>query len=203
MCYKAIDLVYAIDISGSIGKTGGRTDPDNINYMIQFINSLVKGFTISSANAHIALLTFNDEVKIHTHLTDQKEIFDEQTNHVRDYCCSGRGATSLALEISNEIFKGNQRHNISAKALVLLTDGSCNSNNIRRCSEIRDVAQRLKNSGVNILTVGIRLRRTDEEQLITIASDPEKDYFPVQTFADLQDIEQRVVNQLYQGISYI
>ena len=203
MCYKAIDLVFAIDITRSIGRAAEGPDPDNINYIIQFINSLVQSFTISSLNAHVGLLTFNTEVKIHTNLTDQKEIFDEQLKLVRDYCCSGRGATSLALERSNEIFKGTPRQNISAKALVLLTDGFCSSNNIRRCSEIRNVAQRLKNSGVNILTVGIRLTRTAKEELITIASDPEKDYFPVQTFADLQDIEQGMVNRLYQGINYI
>ena len=194
MCYKAIDLVFAIGITCSVGRIAEGPDPDNINYVMQFINSLVQSFTISSLNAQVGLLTFNTEVKIHTNLTDQKEIFDEQLKHVRDYCCSGRGATSLALERSNEIFKGTPRQNISAKALVLLTDGSCNSNNIRKFPEIRNVALRLKNSGVNILTVSIGLTRTTKEELITIASDPEKYYFPVQTFADLQDIEQEIVN---------
>ena len=161
LCYKAIDLVFAIDITGSIGRIAEGPDQDDINCIIQFINSLVQSFTICSVNAHVGLLTFNTEVKIHTHLTDQKEIFDEQLKNVRDYCCSGKGATSLALQIPNEIFKGTPRQNISAKALVLLTDGSCSSNNMTKCSEIKNIAQRLENSGINILTVGIKLTRTE------------------------------------------
>ena len=201
MSHKAIDLVFAIDVTGSIGRTAGRQGPENINYIIEFLNSLVQGFTISSLNAHIGFLTFNNEVKFRTQLTDQKKIFDEQIKHLRDHCCSGSTATSLALEISDEIFKGSPRHNISAKALVLITDGYCNNNSIRRCSEMTNIAQRLKNSGVNILTVGIRLANSDE--LKTIASDPEKDYFPVQTFSGLQDVDHGVVNRLYEGINYI
>ena len=201
MSCKAIDLVFAIDVTGSIGRTAERPGPDNIHYIIEFFDSLVQGFTISSVNARIGLLTFNNEVEIRTQLTDQKETFDEQIKQLRGYCCSGSAATSLALERSDEIFKGSSRHNISAKALVLLTDGSCNSNTVRRCSEIRNIAQRLKNSGVNILTVGIRSAKQGE--LTTIASDQEKDYFYTETFSGLQDIDHHVVNRLYQGISYI
>ena len=127
--------MFAIDVTISIN------EQQRLDDMLYFIKNVVQGFNISNLKTHVAVLTFNEKVTVFTELTAEKETFNKAMRNLTYLQPKGFAFTHLALHKAGSIFTNGSRNSTSAKALVLLTDSSCNSN--KKCPEpVENVAQR-------------------------------------------------------------
>merc|ERR1711962_569730 len=177
-CYVPIDLVFALDASGSVESSG-------FEQIKEFTRNLVDGFDIGVKDTHVGVLTFSEIGEVQIGLTDA---FDKQTlfNKIDNLKYAGyRTNTNNALEVvSRDMFSlsGGTRQGVT-KVLILLTDGKCTL-----CGNkgVKDSAMKLKNEGVTVFTIGV----TDDinrEELEEISSDPSDRYmFFVKTFSELK-----------------
>ena len=118
-CTRAVDLVFAIDASGSVGQWGYFQEQ-------MFVRRVVQRFGISQSGTHVAVIEYSTRAKAEIPLT-------RFYSYSRFYYALGklpykRGETriDLALKVAAEdVFgpEGGSRSNVP-KILVLMTDGS-------------------------------------------------------------------------------
>ena len=127
--FLALDIVFAIDVTASIDGKSRRPQPQNLEYMLKFIQNLMRNFNISIMKTNVGVLTFSNETHVQTTLTADKEVFNKALEDSKKYCCKGKAFTHLALEKADRLFASSSRNIATSKILVLLTDSSCNGNN--------------------------------------------------------------------------
>lgn len=177
-CYVPIDLVFALDASGSVAQKG-------FDQIKTFTKSLIDGFQFGSRDTHVGIVTFSEVGKVQIGLTytfDKTELFDKIDNLEYD---GYRTNTNDALEVvRKDMFSlsGGTRQGVS-KVLILLTDGKCTL-----CGNkgVETSAKKLKDEGVTIFTIGVT-DSINKEELTQISSQPtDKHMFFVKTFNDLK-----------------
>ena len=144
----------------------------------------MQGFSISNLKTHVALLTFNNKINIFTELTAEKETFKKVMRNLQYFQPKGLAFTHLALKRADSIFINGSRNSTSAKALVLLTDSSCNNKN--ECPvPVENVARKLNAAGIYIFAVS--LSETSVKEMTAIGSQPGNRYIRVNNFKTLRD----------------
>lgn len=169
--------------------------------MQQFIESLTQQFNMSSLKTRVGVLTFNNEIHVQTELTAEREVLKNAIQDIRNYCCSGRAYTHLALNTAGKVFSNSSRNITVTKFIILLTDSTCNGRD--PCPEsVETVAQRLYNSGINIVIVDISQRR--DPKLEAAALGPDNAYIHIKTFSELnnENIVSEVSDQINKGIDF-
>ena len=170
--------------------------------MLQFIENVTQQFNMSSLKTHVGVLTFNNEVHVQTELTAEREVLKKAIQDIRNYCCSGKAYTHLALNTAGKVFSNSSRNITRTKFIILLTDSTCNGND--PCPEpVRIVAQRLYNSGINIVIVDISQSR--DPQLEAAALGPDNAYIHITTFSELNNksLVSEVSDQINKGIDFV
>jgi Mg-chelatase subunit ChlD len=176
-CYLPIDLVFALDASGSVDVSG-------FKQIKAFTKRLVDGFQFGVRDTHVGVVTFSEKGKVQVGLTytfDKTELFDKIDNIKYD---GYRTNTNDALEVvGKDMFSmaGGTRQGVS-KVLILLTDGKCTL-----CGNkgVETSAKKLKDMGVTIFTIGVT-DSINREELRQISSSPsDKHMFFAKTFNDL------------------
>ena len=196
--FLALDIVFAIDVTASIDGTSRRPQPQNFGYMLNFIQNLMQSFNISIMKTNVGVLTFSNETHVQTGLTADRDVFNKAIEDSKKYCCKEKAFTHLALTAADRMFANNSRDIATSKALVLLTDSSCNGND--KCPELlENVARRLKARGVNIFTVDISAK--SDKELEAVGFQPGNSYFLRRTFVDLlnKNLAFAVRDQILQG----
>ena len=167
-----VDLIYAVDCSKSINKTG-------FNYSMEFVGSSVSLFDIDRGQANVALFTYDQ--KVHTAFKLGQITTTEGTVEAINAApfCGGSTATRpVLLKIENEILK---RRNESCRTVVfILSDGNNNW-----AGNPMDVADRIKAiPNVEIYTIAFSKSDLNWGTLRALASNP--DYFiPVRNPDDI------------------
>ncbi|XP_029656493.1 uncharacterized protein LOC115230439 [Octopus sinensis] len=159
-----IDLVFLIDSSGSVQEP-------NFNKTKNFLENIVRNLDIGPNKTRVAVIRFSSfslvSFSLSAHSTNSAVI---KAIDAISYDDGSSTATDLALdEVRTSVFT-NTRKSVAAKVLVLVTDGHSNS-------EIRTVtaAQKLKDDGVTIFTIGVANPRVSE--LTAAASEPSCTHF--------------------------
>ena len=189
-CESAIDLVFALDASGSVKTAGFQKIKD-------FTKELIKGFKIGIRNTHVGVVVFSHVAKVAIRLD---ETFDKTTLLSKVESISYLGyttATDDALRVSDsEMFsiKGGVRQNVPL-VLVVLTDGNCTV-----CKEdVTIPARALKNKGVEIFSIAVG-NKIDMKELLSIVSAPQNDHIiQVDNLDRLKSIIEQVTYNGCQG----
>ena len=170
--------MFAIDVTISIN------EQQRLDDMLYFIKNVVQGFTISNLKTHVAVLTFNQKVTVFTELTAEKETFNTVMRSLTYLQPNGFAFTHLALHKADSIFTNGSRNSTSAKALVLLTDSSCN--NRKECPEsVENVARELTDRGIK--TFSFALSKMSVKEMAAIGSQPGNRYIRVNQFPYLKN----------------
>ena len=169
--------------------------------MLQFIKNVVQRFNISNLKTRFAVLTFNTEITVYTELTAEKDTFNEVMQTLKYVQPKGLAFTHLALNTADSIFTIGSRNSTSAKALILLTDSSCNSK--QECPEpVENVARRLNDGGIYIFSAA--LSKISVKEMEAIGSQPGNKYIRVNRFPFLKNnkFASDLTNLICQGILF-
>ena len=168
-----IDLVIALDESGSVGRS-------NFNTMKAFIKRIVSHFVVSYSATRVALVTWSTSVTLEFDF-DEHVNNDGVNNGIDNVVYNGGlTATGDALHlIRTSLF--SQSSSRAKKVLFIITDGRSN----RQTHDPATQARLLKNRGVEIFAFGIG-NNINEVELTSLASTPINGHkFRVETFSDV------------------
>ena len=179
-----IDLVIALDESSSVGQ-------HNFEIMKSFIEDLTSHFVVSYSATRVAIVTWSTQ-------TTLQFDFNEYINHegvkkgiAKIIYNGGLTATGDALNyIRKNLFSQSPRD--AYKVLFILTDGKSNMQIYNPVTE----AELLKDSGVEIFTLGIGVNVNDYE-LIQLASQQTSTHkFRLENFSDLSSLSHLISSKL-------
>ncbi|CAH1783538.1 unnamed protein product [Owenia fusiformis] len=179
-CTQNVDLIFAIDSSGSIFE-------NNFKLLKQFVMSVIQDLPVSNSGTRVGVLTFASTSSIIFHLnayTDRKSAM----NAVERIPYKG-GATNiadalqlirLAMLTSNNGARDNARD-----AVILITDGAANVNE----DDTQPQARMLRNNNVHIMAIGVGHEMKPYE-LRGMATDPDSNNVRiVNSFSDLGSVK--------------
>ncbi|XP_066441376.1 collagen alpha-6(VI) chain-like [Eleutherodactylus coqui] len=178
VCHKVqADVMFLVDGSGSIGI-------DGFNKMKAFMKSLVNSTEVGPNNVQFGIVQFSDNPKEELQLNKDgtKEIIWEaidKMGYIKNTTYTGK-----ALTFVSQYFTGNKgaRPNVK-KLLILITDGKAHD-------EVKLPSESLRNSGVNIISVGIfNANKTQLEEI----SGPTGQVHYVESFETLRFKEEDLV----------
>ena len=174
-----MDLVFALDSSGSIGSV-------DYQKVREFTNEIIDNFQIGVQHTHVGVLTFSEDAQVQIRLDDtfNKEELKEKVSAVKYF--GYRTATDDALRVANtDMFstRGGARQGVP-QVLIVLTDGKCTV-----CTEsVATAVAPLKARGVNIYTIGVT-NGINNTELAMIASQPQSLHmFNVDNFDQLKNL---------------
>ncbi|XP_066440926.1 collagen alpha-6(VI) chain-like [Eleutherodactylus coqui] len=171
------DVMFLVDSSGSIGI-------DEFNKMKVFMKSLVNNTEVGPNNVQFGIVQFSDNPKEELELNKDgtKAIIWEaidKMGYIGETTYTGK-----ALEFVSQYFTGNKgaRLNVN-KFLILITDGEAHD-------EVKLPSESLRNSGVNIISVGIF--NASKPQLLEISGKIERVHY-LESFETLKTIEDELI----------
>ncbi|KAK3703105.1 hypothetical protein QZH41_003014 [Actinostola sp. cb2023] len=173
-CKSKIDLVFLIDGSASIEMYGTGTFQSCLN----FIKTVINAFDVSRDGTRVGAISFstNSTLDFDFDKYNDKQDLDSAIDKIDNAgltTFTGKGL-KFALE---KVF--NSARNGVPKVLVLMTDGRSNDDVIKP-------SQLLKNSGVQIVTLGLGTNY-DIDQLKAIATKPVTGHVITVDFPQLTD----------------
>ncbi|XP_017331753.1 collagen alpha-1(XII) chain isoform X3 [Ictalurus punctatus] len=181
------DIVLLVDGSWSIGRLNFKT-------IRAFIARMVGVFDIGPDRVQIGLAQYSGDPKTEWHLNAHRTR-DSLMEAVANLPYKGGNTmTGLAL---NYILQNNFKANVgmrpnSRKIGVLITDGKSQDDIIANSQNLRD-------SGIELYAIGVK--NADENELRTIASDPDEIHmYNVMDFSFLLDIVDDLANNLCSSV---
>lgn len=181
------DIVFILDSSGSVGR-------GNFEKTKEFFKTMVGGFQIGPNNVRMASVTFSTVVHDTFQFNEYNSVERLRNRVLNISYDSGGTNTHLALQYARETSFSYARSGVS-KIAVVITDGQSNSR-----SRTMDEAEKLRNSGVIIFSVGVG-SGVDRTELEGMAS--KSTYvFDVVTFNALESIRERLTKTACEGRSF-
>ena len=167
VCQANLDLLFLLDESGSVTRT-------NHELALQFIESVVSFYDISTNGTRVAMISFSSDANVVFDFDDYSTS-QQLRRAIREMNYSGGYTfTALALDLATELFNDSSSSGarpLSAgipRVAVLITDGRSN------VYDITQPATDLKMAGVTVYSIGIG--NYDIDELRFIASDPHADH---------------------------
>ena len=167
-CQSKIDLMFVIDMSGSIRSSGYALEK-------QFARDVANYFDIGLDATRVALISYSSNSRIDFDFNDYTTKADLLAKIMSVGYGGGGTSTDKALNDATAMFQNTIRGARSLsegvpKICVLLTDGGSNN-----AGATIQAGQRLKDSNVNVFSIGAGNVR--ESELIAVASEPKVDHF--------------------------
>ena len=167
VCQTNLDLLFLLDESGSVTST-------NHELALQFIESVVSFYDISTNGTRVAMVSFSSGANVEFDFDDYSTLQELQRAIRGIRYSGGYTLTALALDLATELFNDSSSSGarpVSAgipRVVVLITDGRSNIYNITQ------PAIDLQAAGVTVYSIGIG--NYDIDELRFIASDPHADH---------------------------
>ncbi|CAB3988505.1 protocadherin Fat 4-like [Paramuricea clavata] len=182
-CQTAMDLVFVLDNSGTVGV-------ENFEKVKDFVKRVINVFNIGADGTHVSVVTYGTYTHIEFNLV-KYFTKNELRNAVDDIKYNGSLTyTGEALNtVRQKVFTasaGMRNDYDIPKILLLLTDGF--SNGIKPL----EPANQLRDLGVSIFSIGVG-PSVSQSELKEIASDPDRDHvFTLSSFNQLTSFVDRV-----------
>ncbi|XP_036358133.1 uncharacterized protein LOC115210527 [Octopus sinensis] len=180
-CPARADIVFVLDSSASIGKS-------NFQKVLNFVTTISNRFTIGPDQVQIGIDSFDSATRTEFALDSYNDTSSllAAINKIRYHGGSTHTGEGLERLFSQSMtFSNGLRPNVTRIA-ILITDGQSNGP-----VNVQSEAQKIKNSGILLFTVGIGDINTN--LLAHISSSPKSDFeFRVEDFAVLHSIASRL-----------
>ena len=154
----ALDLIFALDTSGSVGSSA-------FNEIKKFVRNMATAFVMDQHSTHMGAVAFGTQLYPISELTPSKANFLQAVN---EFIYKGGGTNTVAALLkAKAMFTASTRNNNRLKrVLIVITDGKSNSN--RRTPE--SVALELAHISVERFVFGVG--NIYKPELDAIASPP-------------------------------
>lgn len=181
---QAVDLVFALDASGGVGR-------DNFATLRDFVRSLTVQFDINRDVAQVALVTYGRRAStvfdLDTHETGSAILkAADDASYIGGVASTGAALLHIHSNVLT-VSKG-ARPGVN-KAVVVVTDGSGGEDAVVPAQKIRD-------NGVSLFVIGIGDVQTDRLLQITGSEDH---MISVPSYEDLKYFEDVLVQMLCSG----
>jgi len=143
---KGIDIVLAIDGSGSMNSSG--FDEESRDSRFEITQKIAQEFIVKREEDNVGVVLFGDFAFIASPVTYEKEIVSEMVGYLSHGMAGQNTAIGEGIAMSLRALEHSQA---KSKVIILLTDGEHNSGSISP----KDAAQMAKHRGVKIYTVGM------------------------------------------------
>ena len=183
MCKRPVDIVFAIDASGSVGRWGYYKEKD-------FVRRVVGQFGISRTGTHVAVIVYSTRARVVIP-------FPRYNSYRRFYFAVGRlpyyrGVTRIDLALkaaAEDVFlpEGGSRSNVP-KILVVMTDGF--QTRTADSVPLDKAVLPLKAKGVQVYALAIG-RYTKQYELRLIV-ERKANIFRANTFSGLRNVIRRL-----------
>ena len=189
-----MDIIYILDASRNVGKA-------NFKKMIDFIKDSSKKYRVSFEEAHVSVITFNDDARIQFGLFcchSKKEIDKSLDDLFKQIKIGSPGKDAPAsmmgrgLSLALTLFQGPSARATVEHVLVMMTATTA-------ADDVYTPSQRLKNSGVNVFGVGIG-KDFGKLDLIHVASEPMfRHLFKLDDYSQLKQRYELFVDRIIRG----
>ncbi|XP_076799638.1 uncharacterized protein LOC143444331 [Clavelina lepadiformis] len=182
---QKVDLIFAIDGSGSVGE-------DNFRRAMSFIENIVEPLKVDPNGARVGLLQYSGAPRIEFYLRQYLSKLSLRRAISRVSYLGGSTRTGRALNAVYErmlrVSRGTRPDlDLVPKILIIVTDGKSHD-------DVRREAERLHLVGVNVFAVGVT-QDVNRDELVTIASgNPSTHVFEINDFSGLE-LLQNVLQQ--------
>lgn len=185
-CYKAMDVVVAIDTSGSITAANWQQERD-------FVRAFANAFSFNATTGvQMGLVLFSYTAKIITpSLMSDKQSFSNIVNYTQRWQ-SGDTCIGCGIKSSIELLSTSKRTGVD-QILVIMTDGGDNWDYEVDFQNELNTAKRLP--GLTIFSIGVSGEDLDTNNLRNIATDPSSTYIEVGDFSQLVNKLGQIITQ--------
>nr|KAG5687842.1 hypothetical protein BaRGS_016950 [Batillaria attramentaria] len=166
----------------------------NFNKTLDFIKSIVDGFTVGSNNVRFGMITFAKTVSSRFRLNSYSSRAAVKSAVGRTPFASG-GSTNThlglkyAADTTLKTYYGARSN--AVQMVVVITDGQSSNN-----TATLEQAKRLRDKGVIIFAVGVG-SSIDRNELNAMASDPDSDHvFTVSSASAMDDIKETLQEKI-------
>jgi len=166
-CKAIVDLGFILDSSGSL-----RDDYQNEK---NFLKSIAEGFSISESGTHASVITFSYFSEHSIRFSDHKDIttFNAAVDAIPLMGSTTRIDKAFRLVQKEMFLTHNGARAAVPKMVILLTDGTQTAD--RGAEDPGDIAAEIRQSGINLIVVGIG-PGTNKTELIHMAGSPDNAY---------------------------
>ncbi|KAJ7991707.1 hypothetical protein DPEC_G00286670 [Dallia pectoralis] len=187
---SAVELVFVIDSSESVG-------PENFEVVKDFVNALIDRVSVSREASRVGVVLYSHMDVIVVSLKQQSSQNDVKAA-VRNMPYLGEGTfTGSAIRTANQLFQA-ARPGVR-KVAVVITDGLADR---RDAIQPEDAAREAHGDGIEVFVVGV-VNRNDpiypefQDEMIVVASDPDEDHlYLIDDFTMLPTLENKLLNQI-------
>ncbi|XP_013419748.1 collagen alpha-1(XII) chain [Lingula anatina] len=185
-----VDIVFLVDISGSMGKNGSKTV---IKFMMKMVNTSFNN--ISQDGVRVGIILFSDSEKDELFLESgiSKGNVLHFTKNFHTHCCGTETNTHLGFKRVREYFNHSHPHGgrecVPKIAVVIMAGVSANP------SETRKEVIKTRDQSIEIFVLGIG-NSTNKTELEFMASDPDDSHlYTVDSFQKLKNIDSRSIGE--------
>ncbi|KAK3781270.1 hypothetical protein RRG08_052837 [Elysia crispata] len=184
---RQADIFLLLDASASVGQR-------NFNLTLDFVQTIVKSFTIGSDNVRIGMATFArivaNQIRLDQYLNKPDLLAAVGAiRYTRGNTNTHKALKLARTEVFGELYGGRD---LAPNFLVVLTDGR--SSHPRQTA---DEASLLAQQDITVLAVGVG-SNYNRSELEVIASSPDL-VFDVQNFKSLNSIKDQMVTNICEG----
>jgi Uncharacterized protein containing a von Willebrand factor type A (vWA) domain len=161
-CQERVDLGFILDSSGSLRNEYGKEK--------DFLKALASTFDMGSGASRIGVVTFSYYTKYSVKLKDHSNIhaFSKAVDEIPLMGSTTRIDKALRMAQTELFAPENGGRKGVTRVLILLTDGSQTQD--VGAEDPGDIARELRDSGINLLTVGIG-KGVNQTELSILAGD--------------------------------
>ena len=159
-----MDIAFALDSSGSIGKDGWRK-------MRDFVKEFIGTLTVDSDHVRVSVVSFGNEATLHFGLADHATLEETQAAVEAVPWKDQWTNTAEALRVmTNEVFQPNNGDREDApNVCIVITDGPSNKDRERTVTD----AVAARDAGIAIFAVGVGAE-VDQEELVAITGSSDR-----------------------------
>ncbi|PRP81465.1 hypothetical protein PROFUN_10995 [Planoprotostelium fungivorum] len=184
LCYKAMDVVVAIDTSGSITADNWKQERD-------FVREFANAFDFGPTGVEMGLVLFSyTAVAVTPKLLSDKTSFTNTVNYTQRWQ-SGDTCIGCGIQTSIQLLRSSGR-NVD-KVLLILTDGGNNWD--YQVDFMQQVQYAKSQSDLTVFAIGVSGDDLDTDSLKLIATNPQENYIEVGDFSQLLSKLQQVISK--------
>ncbi|CAG5116171.1 unnamed protein product, partial [Candidula unifasciata] len=189
---KSVDIVFALDSSDAVS-------PNDLWYQVKFVRDFTLGLDMGPNKTRIGVVVYGDSVSHVFDINDHTSLAAAISDLYKIEQSKGNARIDRVIHyVRTKSFRRTVSRRDSAQLLVLLTGSASNS-----LHKVKKEAQIARNTGVDIMVIGVGEKVNLEELTIIAGAENYKKDNPMDEFAPFLDPSSARRRQIFHTQSYM